>query len=452
MTTLKPSRSLRPSRGRGTLAAVIVAGVVVAAALPAILLNYGPFAGGDSDADAARLSAPAAVLGRTATTPGIQQLEERVKANPQDFAAKISLANAYLQAVRESGDPTLYARTDAVLADAAKLDPGNPELLATQGILALGRHQFAKALELGKAALAADPERARYYGVVADAQIELGMYDEAVANLQEMVNRRPDFAAYSRIAYIRELYGDPEGAIEAMDFAIEAGATAAENVAWAHVQSGNLLFELGRYDDAAQRYALAEQRLAGYPLSLAGRARVAVAQGDLNAARDLYQQAFDRMPLPAYATALGEIAEKQGDMAAAERYLATVRAIDALAVANGQNTDLEFALFLADHGSPAEAVQKARAAYAARPGVHGADTLAWALYKSGEFAEAQRYAREALKLGSRDSLVLFHAGMIEKAAGNAAEARALLQQVVNVNPRFSLVYANEAKAALEALG
>ena len=452
MTTLKPPRSLRPSRSRGTLAAAIVAGVVVAASLPAILMNYGPFASGETKAGAAeQLSLPAA-FGRASAAPGIQKLEEQVKANPADFAAKISLANAYLQAVRESGDPTLYARTDAVLADAQKLDPGNPELLATQGILALGRHEFARALELGRQALAADPERARYYGVVADAQVELGMYDDAVANLQEMVNRRPDFAAYSRIAYLRELYGDPEGAIEAMDFAIEAGATAAENVAWAQVQSGNLLFELGRYGDAAQRYALAEQRLPGYPLSLAGRARVAAAQGDLNAARDLYQQAFDRMPLPAYATALGEIAEKQGDMAAAERYFATVRAIDALAVANGQNTDLEFALFLADHGSPAEAVQKARAGYAARPSVHGADTLAWALYKNGEVGEARRYAKEALKLGSRDALLLFHAGMIEKAAGNAAEARALLQQVVNVNPRFSLVYANEAKAALEALG
>ena len=183
MTTLKLRRPLPPSRRPGTLAAAIVAGVVVAAALPVILLNYGPFAGGDSSAEVASLSV-SPVLGRTATTPGIQQLEERVKANPADFAAKLSLANAYLQAVRESGDPTLYARTDAVLADAAKLDPGNPELLATRGILALGRHQFARAYELGKAALAADPERARFYGVVADAQIELGMYDEAVANLQ----------------------------------------------------------------------------------------------------------------------------------------------------------------------------------------------------------------------------------------------------------------------------
>lgn len=450
MTTLKLRRSLPPSRRPGTLAAAIVAGVVVAAALPAILLNYGPFAGGDSDSTMATLSVPA-VLGRSATTPGIQQLEERVKANPQDFGAKLNLANSYLQAVRETGDPTLYARTDAVLADAAKLDPGNPELLATQGILALGRHQFTKALDLGKQALAADPERARYYGVVADAQIELGMYDEAVANLQEMVNRRPDFAAYSRIAYLRELYGDPEGAIEAMDFAIEAGATAPENVAWAQAQVGDLFFGLGRFEDATQRYLLAEGRLAGYPLALAGRARVAAANGDFERARSLYQQAFEQMPAAGYATALGEIAAKQGDGAAAERYFGTVRAIDALAVANGENTDLEFAAFLADHGSATEAVKKARDGYASRPSVHGADTLAWALYRNGEIVEAQRYAREALRIGSRDALVLFHAGMIEKAAGNTEEARALLQQVVNVNPRFSVLHAGEAEAALAEL-
>lgn len=449
MTTL-PANRPSPSRRPFFLAAAIVAAVAIAAALPAILRNYGPFAG--DDASPTSIAAPNLFGNRSQASPDIQKLEQAVKDRPQDLTAHLGLASAYLQAVRESGDPSLYAKADAVLAKAEKLDPKSADVLATMGILALGRHDFARALTLGKQAVATDPERARFYGVVADAQIELGQYEAAVVSLQEMVNRKPDFASYSRISYARELYGDPEGAIDAMELAVEAGSTNAENVAWANVQLGNLYFGLGRHDDAARQYEASLARLPGYALANAGKGQVAAAKGDLLAAKAFYQSAFDRMPLPQHAIALGDIAKSQGNAAEAERYYGLVRSLDQIYTANGANTDLDLALFLADHDiSLQESLQKARAGYAAAPSVHAADVLAWTLFKSGNISEAQKHSNEALKLGSRDSLVLFHAGMIEKAAGNNERARELLQQVVNVNPKFSLLYSAAAAEALASL-
>jgi tetratricopeptide (TPR) repeat protein len=96
-------------------------------------------------------------------------------------------------------------------------------------------------------------------------------------------------------------------------------------------------------------------------------------------------------------------------------------------------------------------LEKARAAYDARPSIHAADTLAWTLYKTGNYEEAQKYSSEALKLSTRDPLKLFHAGMISKALGQREQSREYLQQAVDLNPHFSLLYGDEAADSLNAL-
>jgi tetratricopeptide (TPR) repeat protein len=135
----------------------------------------------------------------------------------------------------------------------------------------------------------------------------------------------------------------------------------------------------------------------------------------------------------------------------AERQYALVLAIDQLYRTNGVNTDLESAVFLADRGVRLEeAVAQAQAIYDAQPGsIRAADALAWALHRSGRSDEAVGYARQALRLGTRDNTLLFHAAMIEQTAGDPARARDLLQQVLDTNPHFSLVYAEQA---VETLG
>jgi tetratricopeptide (TPR) repeat protein len=280
----------------------------------------------------------------------------------------------------------------------------------------------------------------------------LGMYDEAIHSYQEMVDRRPDFASFSRVAYARELYGDPEGAIEAMEFALQAGSGTPENVAWAHVQLGNLWFTSGKLEEAQKAYGLSTKTVSAYAPALAGQAKIAAARGDLGRAATLYRQAFNRMPLPEYAIALGDVYAEMGDRKKAEGQYELVQSMDKLLRTNGVNTDLEIALFYADHRMNLQtSLEKARAAYDARPSIHAADALAWTLYETGDYKKAQKYSSEALKLGTRDPLKLFHAGMIAKALGEKEQAREYLQQAVDLNPHFSLLYSDEAADSLKAL-
>jgi tetratricopeptide (TPR) repeat protein len=159
----------------------------------------------------------------------------------------------------------------------------------------------------------------------------------------------------------------------------------------------------------------------------------------------------NRLPLPQYVVSLGEAELAAGRTAAARRDLALVRAEEKLLQANGVNTDVDLALFEASHGNPSRAVILARRAWAQAPSVRSADALGWALTRAGRPAAGLRFARRALALGSRDPMFLFHAGLSAQAAGRASEARAYLVESLALNPRFSPLYAPQARRALEEL-
>jgi len=401
---------------------------------------------------AAQIQAAAGQRPIDKTDQVIWDYQQRVRQNPDDVQSYAVLGAAYMQKVRDTGDPSFYAKAQSVLNEALKRDPQNVEALIGAGTLANARHQFREALTLGEQAKAINPSVPRIYGVIADAQTELGLYDAAVQTLQTMIDMRPDLSSYSRVSYARELHGDMEGAIEAMQAAVTAGGPATENSAWVRVQLGNLYFTQGDLARAEQEYQRTLTLLPDYVYAQAGMGRVRAAQGKLDEAISMYQSAIARMPLPEFVIALGETQQAAGHTAEAAKQYELVRAMEQLFKANGVDTDLELALFDADHGAdPTITVALARDAYARRPSVKAADTLAWALFKAGQAAEARRYANEALRLGTHDPLMLYHAGTIAQAQGDRVAARDWLTRSLERNPSFSPLYAPLARQALANL-
>jgi tetratricopeptide (TPR) repeat protein len=203
--------------------------------------------------------------------------------------------------------------------------------------------------------------------------------------------------------------------------------------------------------EAAYREAL--DRLPGYVYARGGLARVVAARGDYHAAIQLYAEATESRPVPELVIQLGEVYRALGRDDDADRQDALLGAIQQLAEANGTNTDLEMALFEADRGVDLEgAVARAGLQWEQRRSVQAADVLAWTLYRSGRCREAASLSREALHLGTRDALMLFHAGRIAECAGDPEHAARLLQDALTINPHFSIRYAGEARADLQRLG
>ena len=388
----------------------------------------------------------------SSTDDRVETLQEQLKQNSDDQRAYVLLGAAYLQKVRETGDPIYYSKTEKALGRALDLQPDDFAAMIQMGALSLARHQFREALDWGEKARAISPGTALIYGVIGDAQTELGQYDAALKTFQTMVDLRPDLSSYSRASYMRELRGDVDGAIEAMQRAVQAGGPNAENTNWTRVQLGNLYFNSGDLAEAEAQYNQALVLYPGYIHAIASLARVHAARGEYDDAIKLYIDATNRIPLPEYVIALGDVYEAAGHNLEAQQQFDLVRAMERFYAANGVDTDLEMALFNADHDQNLnKTLALARKAYTNRPSIYGADVLAWTLYKTGNYIEAQKYSEEALRLGTKDALKLFHAGMIALKLDDKTKAREYLEQALTINPHFSILYADEARRILQTL-
>jgi tetratricopeptide (TPR) repeat protein len=405
----------------------------------------------DSSDEAASPSGSGAFADARATDTRIASLQAAIKRGSPGSAAYATLGDAYLQKARETFDPSYYARAESALREALRSDPRDAGALTAMGTLANARHDFAGGLRFGKRARSAAPGAAKPLGVIVDALVELGRFDAAGRALQQMVDRKPNLDSYARVSYFRELHGDLPGAIEAMRLAASAGGDARENLAYVQTLLGNLELARGRVGAARDAYRLALSRYPEYAPAQAGLARADAARGDLAAAIRRYERVVERLPLPEYAVGLAEAELAAGRRADAGEDLALVEVQQRLQRRGGVNVDAEMALVEADHGNADRAVRLARAAWAGAPGVRAADALGWSLTRAGEPVAGLAYAQRALRLGSRDAVFLYHAGIAARDAGRAGLARRYLARALETNPRFSPLHAPRAERALEAL-
>src|SRR5438067_6989992 len=259
--TLSPMRSINGRVLLLALALVTVAGIVSAKTM---------FVGGGADE---QQSSPPAVISNAASQ--ISRLEQTVRDRPDDGVALTKLASAYVERARETGDPSFYPLASTAIERALALQPDDPQTLVVAGGLALSRHDFTGALLLAQRAQMLAPSVVATYAVLTDAFVELGRYDEAVVAAQHLADLHPDFAAYSRISYIRELHGDLDGAIEAMRQAVNAGSAVQQDAVWALVLLGNLYLMKGDVDGAEAQYRGAATILPDDPQSRVGLGKLA---------------------------------------------------------------------------------------------------------------------------------------------------------------------------------
>src|SRR5450631_2540033 len=182
----------------------------------------------------------------TITQSYAASLERTLKDKPGDPKSSLALAALFIQESRVTGNHVYYDKAAMrYVNDVLKQDSANFSALTYKALLYLSQHHFADGLAVAQKAQKINPYNAFIYGLLVDGYTEMGQYDSAVANADNMVSIRPDIRSYSRISYLREIHGDYPGAISAMKMAVDAGAPGDEATEWTRVQLGHLYENTG---------------------------------------------------------------------------------------------------------------------------------------------------------------------------------------------------------------
>lgn len=438
----------RPRRGRGLLVAAGVA--VLAVALLAAGAAFGGPSGAPTTETPAAAARPApAAAGLSASIAALQNDLRRVPNNDRAWA---QLGAAYVQQARLTADPGAYTRADGAFAESLRLRPtANDAALSGQASLAAARHEFSRAVELSDAALVLNAYSPAAMATKVDGLVELGRYEAARTVLERLLTLRPGVDSFSRASYAYELQGDVDSARGALQRALDVAAAPSDR-AFAFYYLGELAWNTGDIDAAATAYDAAIAADPAYVPPLTGRAKVEALRGNVEKALADYRAAILQQPQPATLVELGELLEAQGRVAEAQQQYAVVRATQQLYAASGQVVDAELALFEADHGDAAKAVELAARAHAARPdSIVAQDSYAWALHAAGRNAEALPLARAAVRTGLKSATFRYHLGAIEAGLGDRTAARSDLQAALALNPGWNPLQAPKARALLDGL-
>jgi tetratricopeptide (TPR) repeat protein len=383
----------------------------------------------------------------------IQKFQRLVRSGVNGDAALERLGWAFVAKAHASFDPGFYKLAEACGSIVESNTPGCAEASLLRGHVLQNLHRFAEAEQLARE-LVAKRGLSYDFGLLGDALMEQGRLAEAVGAYQQMADIRPDLQAYARVAHVRWLTGDLDGAIAMLQAAANASSpNDPDSAAWINSRLASLQLQSGDIDAARRRCAEALALCPDYPPALLLRGKMALAQQDSAAAIANLKQAAQKNPLPEYQWALADALHGAGRDSQAH-------SIEGLLRRRGMESDPRtLSIYLATRCEDVDvAVRLAEQELNTRADVFTYDALAWALSAAGRHDEARARMQQALAAGTVDSRLLFHATVIASRAGAFEEAKEffaranLLKELLLPSERSQLLELRHDLASIQAEG
>ena len=365
-------------------------------------------------------------IGRAGTAAAVERLERAVAAQPRDADALGALGLAYQLRWRETGDASYLPRADRALARALAARPGDATAVLGLGSLALIQHEFRRALRLGQKAARLAPSSAKPLGVIGDALVELGRYPEAFRAFERMTALKPNLSSYARIAYARELTGDPQGR--------DLGHAARPRRGRRRARADGLGARRAR--EARARAGTLAQGRAARPRSADRAPRLRVRARAAGARRGREGQA---PTVPSWRRVAQQTRSRCRSSSACSAISSSAPVARPRPASRGRRWRRSSGCWVAKrhprrprvrgvprrprHPPGGDGGAGAPGARADRPSIYGDDALGWALARAGRCDEALPWLRRSLRLGTQDASLFFHRGYAEGCAGNSAARR-----------------------------
>jgi tetratricopeptide (TPR) repeat protein len=366
--------------------------------------------------------------------------ETRVAQDSQSALDRTLLATLYVQRARATGDVSDYARAESLARRSLSLRTArNGQTFALLASTLMARHAFRDALDVARAADSLWPGTAAHLALRGEIELELGDYAAADSHFSAIRFDGEQFAVAARLARWRELTGRVDAARRLLTTAAakvdRRDDLPAEQAAWFHFRLGELELRAGRLDaaDSALLRGLAihqdDYRILG------ALARLASARGEWQRSIDYGDRAIAIQLDPATLGTISDAYAAIGDTARANEY---AHAMTVNALRQPGPIHRAWGLFVLDHGSTRDAkrvLAKAREEQRERHDVYGDDLVAWSLYRLGRFSDARAASTRALRLGTEDAQLEYHAGMIARASGDSAAAIRHLDRAMRSSSR-----------------
>jgi tetratricopeptide (TPR) repeat protein len=380
----------------------------------------------------------------------IAQANSMIAKNPKNFEAYNALALALSRRARETSDVKFYAQGEEALKKSFEISPGNFDGERILVWLLLGKHEFAAAREAARKLNKKMPDDVMVYGFLTDANIELGDYKEAEEGAQRMLDLRPgNLPGLTRAAYLRELFGDVDGAVDLMNMALQSTPPSqVEDAAWILTQIAHLDLAVGKTAEAEKQLEHALVLFPGYHYSLGNLAKVRIQQKRYTEAVHLLDQRYQAAPHAENLYDLAEALQLAGHGEDARKAFTEFEQKSLAETNRADNSNRELIFYYADYAhEPVQALEVAKREFARRHDAYTLDAYAWALYMNGRYPEAREQIEKALAVGLRDARVLRHAGEIALKAGDRNSGERYLRQAADLNT----VESEPAKAVLARL-
>lgn len=378
-------------------------------------------------------------------------LVTKINNNPADQESKLALAELFMMEARISGEhghyyPAALQMINEALDHELKAPIAYRAMLDKASVL-LSLHQFAEAKAIGEKALAMNPHSADIYGVLVDANVELGHYQDAVTYADKMVNIRPDLKSYSRISYLREIHGMVDESIAAMKMAVAAGYPGMEQTEWARLTLGHLYERYGMLDSAQVEYAIALTERPHYPFAISALSDIYAAKGMQNKADSLNDVAISLIPEVSFYISRATWEKNKGNTQKAQAMTKEILEMIADDEKAGHQMSLEMAkvqLSLLENTN--EALRYALKEYDNRPdNIDVNRILAEIYYTKGDYESAKGHLVKALRTGSKDPSALCLDGLLMTKSDHVEAGTKILKAVFVENPYLNCHSCDEAR-------
>ena len=390
----------------------------------------------------------------TARDKQIKRTRRDVAAHPKSGPYRAQLAFLLYMKFQDEGDRQALDEAIRHAARAVQLAPDHEDVrrIAARCFLATDTApNLAIARTHAEAALRIDPNDPRTVGLLGLVSIRAGDYAQAKTYYHKREQLTDDFYAYWKWAYFYHELGQGEKAVEAIANAEARDAELTGHRADLSAMKASVLFDLGRYNQARQAITRALALERANISAIRARAYMAKNMGDYDQALEWYLKVPAARRHAIDNENIADVYDATGDTAHAEQYYAKTVSQYEQQVRREEMTGYNnLAYFLASRGrDPQRSLRLARKAVELSPRYHVFDTVAWACYRNGLFAEALKWQQKAAVQPCDQPIWHFHMGMIQWKLGRLPDARRHLRQALCVSPHFHYLHKREARHVLE---